>query len=772
MTKSRQDIEEEILPGIGLLSTTIRKQFMSTEEGDLFNQLVSEIITVRGTPVHLELGPAAIRYQNNLGHQNNIQSFLRRFQNSTTYGVLKQEIIKQKLIRFYSIFSSLSDNLQNVLANTSYSLALFDKRLEDEEAKENWLIDFTRDESPDILEIANQCYLDIIRHELSQCYPYYLSLTEGEQILIAKKSYSSIFLSYPLQLAKPFWLSAWMEDDSASACHIKENERLVKIKDKIKHFYPYYDYLNDSERYILIQKSYSSTILTREEWLRAFANDHSEDLVLIKEKEALRPIKDKISSYYPGYIYLDKTQRHQLATTWYSKKCLTPTMKKNDWLRALANDQHESILQIKQKIADEYQYHFGFLFKSGQSNWQEIISYMYAPDIQPEQKKSFLLHLLNRDWAYERPLWESVSYKIEASLNYFLQYPTEVAKKYVDDIANVHAFYRFFGMSSDNVVFGLQFEPGLNGVTPIVSLLDLYNYHKNRKSLSEALSIWQALRIPLNLFFDEYLEIGRFEKNPLNICLRAFVPFLVMAFFLTFGYSIVLPLATHVFLEYLLFIPSLYLSIAAASLYLHVRNETYAKLMTWWYDGYFNSPLFLANERLKMAFGEKDQCEDNVSLADCVAQYYSQKFKECEQIEEDFSKRKLSMDCNDLKNYQRYSKLKFELYLEWYDIHERVNVPIDQIPKIVHNRLKNERSELIKQIHLNNNDYISKYSNQCFTFFTDDHHKALREQCSLRNQRFVELESFTLKIDKQIKNLDDRLGTCNMTPLNGFGSPI
>ena len=624
-------------------------------------------------------------------------------------------------------------------------------------------MDFVRDEKPEIIEILNRCNLDIIKHKLTQCYTYSESLTEQEQTLLAEKPYSNIFLIYPPQLAKQFWLTAWAADNSEDTRHIKENEHKAKIKYRVKDFYPHYEYLDHDERAILIQKNYSANNLIKEDWLRAFANDDAEDLVPIKEKEALRTIKDKIATYYPGYIYLDRNQRYQLANTWYSKNILRPSMSKNDWLRALANDQQDYILQIKHTIAHEYHYHIGFLFRNAQSNWQEIIRNMYSTHIQPQQKIDFLRDLLDQDWAPKKPLWESISYNIEASLNYFLRHPSEIAKKYVDDIANAHAFYRFFGMSSDNVVFGLQYEPGHLGPAPIVNLLDLYNYHRNRKALSEALSVWQALRIPLNLFFDEYLEIGRFEKNSLNICLRAFAPFLVMAFFLTLGYSLVLPLATHVFLEYLLFIPSLYLSIAAASLYLHIRNETYGKIVAWWYDGSFNSPSFLANERLKMAFGKEDTSGNKVSLADRVAQYYTQKFEECEKIEEAFSKCKSYMSSSDLKHYQQYSKLKFELYLEWYDIHERTDVPIDQIPKIIHNRLKSEQVDLVKKIRLNNNDYASQYSHQCFTFFNSDDPKALRDQCALRNKRFVELESLTLKIEEQIQYWENHLDVCNMS---------
>lgn len=755
-------IEETIMPGISLVNKEIRQRFISTEEGFAFDSLVNQINNANNAPIYIgALGTTGIRRPN---HQHDIQKFLRLVQNSTSYSVLKKEIIKQKLILFYPIFSTLSDELQNTLASTRYSLSLFTQPL-NKEARENWLIDFIKDETPEIIEILNRCHLDIIKHELTQCYTYYESLTEEEQTLLAEKPYSNIFLIYPPQLAKPLWLTAWAADNSEDARYVKENEQKDQIKSRVRRFYPHYEYLNDDERAVLIQKNYSAELLIKEDWLSAFANDDADDLLLIKEKEALRPIKDKIKTYYPGYIYLDQNQRHQLASTWYSKQCLSSKMNKHDWLRALANDQQDFIVKIKQTIADEYQYHIGFLFKNAQSNWQTIISDMYASDTSPQEKIQFLQKRLNQDWAYENPLWESISYNIETSLNYFLHHPSEAAKKYVDDIANAHAFYRFFGMSSDNVVFGLQYEPGSLVAAPIANLLDLYNYHKNRKILAETLNIWQALRIPLNLFFDEYLEIGRFEKNSLNICLRAFIPFLVMAFFLTLGYSLVLPLATHVFLEYLLFIPSLYLSIAAASLYLHIRNETYVQIIDWWYGGYLNSPLFLANERLEMAFCNEDTSENNVSLADCVAQFYTQKFEECEKVEEAFSKCKSHMNSNDLKLYQQYSRLKFELYLEWYDIHERTNVPIDKIPKIIHDRLKNEQADLIKQIRSNNNDYVSKYSNQFMTFFNDDRHKALRDKCALRNKRFVELESLTLKIDKQIQYWENHSDACNMMPV-------
>jgi hypothetical protein len=753
MTKSKKSIEEEILPGIGLLSEKARQQFIGTEVWYLFNKIISELSAEYNAPLFLNFN---VRNKPPINIPHKIKSFIEDVQHTTTYADLKQSIIKETLIRFYPTLTNLSKEQFITIASTEYSKALFCQPV-NEHTKHQWLSDFKKDKSPQVLDILETARIDIIREELKKCYPYYVLLSESEQIILAQKTYSTtIFFSYPTSIAKTYWLTLWNTDDSSDALKIKAKEQQYNIHSRIKDFYWHYSYLDQNERSILAKTPYSLALLNKEKWLTAFSTDNSPDIIAIREKEKIRIIKNKIQEYCPETIYLNDKQRLELARTWYSQKLLPPhSMCENEWKQALANDNQESIQRIKKIVNDEYQYHLGFLFKNPQPDWQNIVREIYSDSIDSQQKISLLSNRLGKDWAYENTFLASMNHKMENSLMYFLKSPMQDAQKYANDIANAHAVYRFFGMSSENIVLGLQFELGERpGAMPVANLLDLYNYHRNRKTIAEGLNILKALSIPLNLFFDEYFEIGRFENNPLKICIRAFVPFVVMAILLTLGYSLVLPLATHVFLEYLLFIPSVYLSIAGASLYLHVRNEAYTSFMSWFYNGHFNSPLFLANQRLRMAFREEIDSNTEHSTAYLVSKYYANKFEECEKMEEAFSKSKTIVDSNDLKLYKHYSKLKFDLYIEWYDIHERKDVPIDEIPKIVQNRLAKDHIVLLKQIRSSHKDYIDKYSTHYLTFFSDERNKTLRDQSDFRKNKLIEVESLTSKIDEVIKGWD------------------
>lgn len=766
MTKSRQQIEEEIIPGIGLLTKEKRLAFNSGEEALWFNNLVANLLNSQQSVYLIDLNFSRLRRAT---AQQQILTFFARIKDSAWYASLKNTIIQAQILSFYPFLEQLPADLKSQLASQPYSQAIFSKPMT-VETKQAWFNEFICDETPGILDLVEQFRLSIIHQELLTCYPHYLFLNQSDQQLLVNKPYSMAFCSYPTVVAQDIWHNAWINDDSQDALQIKNNERLASLYYNLEHIYPFFKLLDEHDRATLAQTPYSNTLLTSpspQAWLNAFEQDESENVAAIKEKHTLRRIKDTIRAYYPAYIYLSPNARDTLARTWYSAKLTSNTpLSQEDWLRALANDSSDNIQAIKEQAHQEYQYHLGFLFRHPTPNWQAIIEHMYAPNIATEQKIADLIHRLNQDWVYQKPIWATISYNIKNSLNYLLQYPIQGAQTYVNDIANAHAFYRFFGMSSDNIVCGLQFELGerTNGL-PIVNLLDLYNYHKNRKSIKEALNIWQALRIPLNLFLDEYLEIGRFEKNPLKICLRAFIPFVVMAFFLTLGYSLVLPLATHVFLEYLLFMPSLYLSIAGASLYLHIRNEAYTNLMAWYYNGYFNCPLFQANERLKLALNEPSNTQKNHSTATLVAKYYTQKFEECEQIEAHFSKRKSFMNSTEIAQLVQCSKLKFELYLEWYDIHERVDVPIDQIPQIILNRLKKDRSDLLQQVRASNEEYVTKYSQHNLTFFRHSKNSQLRDDCALRNRKLIELESLACKITSVITGWEQQLSEHNSNSL-------
>jgi hypothetical protein len=123
-------------------------------------------------------------------------------------------------------------------------------------------------------------------------------------------------------------------------------------------------------------------------------------------------------------------------------------------------------------------------------------------------------------------------------------------------------------------------------------------------------------------------------------------------------------------------------------------------------------------------------------------------------MEQAFSKIKTVVDSNDLKLYKEHSKLKFDLYIEWYDIHERKDFPIDQIPKIVQNRLTKDHTTLLKQIRSSHKDYVDQYSKHNLTFFSDESNVQLKNKSVCLKNKLIYLESLISKIDVVIKNWD------------------
>jgi|GEM_PF-2373035 len=410
------------------------------------------------------------------------------------------------------------------------------------------------------------------------------------------------------------------------------------------------------------------------------------------------------------------------------------------WITRFCNDQSPETQAIQDDVYEHYERYFGFLFKKTR-NLRELLAMIHAlPSKSKAEQLEVIQSEIKAEWPNPASYTERLLAGVEESLGFLLKNPLKMTQKYANDICNAHMVYRFFGLSSENMVLGLGYE----GVPiPYINLLDYRSYHQNRKAIGEVLAILQTLGIPFKVFFYEYAHIARFEDNPLVICLRAFFPFLVMGVILSCAYTILLPLAAHVFLEYLLFIPTLYFSIAAAGVYIEYKNSTYTAMLEWWYGSLYKAPQFHANQRIHSAFLNDE------ALSTQVAKYYANGLEECDRIEQNYARcqSKSGLDDEQLLKRESNLKLKFDLYMEWYDLHDRQDLGTNRIPGIVLMRLRTDDKRL--QTTINDfSDEWCKLLNKKQSFFD---RPTSRENFRQLKQNLFDLEALKSKINAHLE---------------------
>lgn len=413
------------------------------------------------------------------------------------------------------------------------------------------------------------------------------------------------------------------------------------------------------------------------------------------------------------------------------------------WITRFCEDQSPEAQAIQDDVYKYYEHYFGFLFKKTRK-LRELLAIIHVlPSKSKTEQLGVIQSEIKAEWPNPASYTERLLAGVEESLGFLLKNPLKMTQKYANDICNAHMVYRFFGLSSENMVLGLGYE----GIPiPYINLLDYRSYHQNRKAIGEVLAILQTLGIPFKVFFNEYAHIARFEDNPLVICLRAFLPFLVMGIILSCAYTILLPLAAHVFLEYLLFIPTLYFSIAAAGVYIEYKNSMYTAMLEWWYGSLYKAPQFHANQRIHSAFLNDE------ALSTQVAKYYANSLEECDYIEKNYARCQSESGLDDEQLLKRESnlKLKFDLYMEWYDIHDRQDLGTNRIPGIVLTRLCTDDKRLQKKIQ-NYSDTWCDLLNRKQSFFDNP---TFREKFIGLKQSLSDLEALKSKINVYLEHVE------------------
>ncbi len=327
---------------------------------------------------------------------------------------------------------------------------------------------------------------------------------------------------------------------------------------------------------------------------------------------------------------------------------------------------------------------------------------------------------------------------LSMSISYLAQHvDVSNIKRYMDRIGDAHTFYQFFGLSTGHGGWELNY-------------LDLYNYNRNRESISSAKAVLYALISPLHAFFHEYVQIAQYEKNALSIMIRALIPILIIGLFLGGTLSLMAPLAVSELIEFLFFFPALYAAIGVASAYVELKNQAYADFITFWWGDIYQTPAFQVNPRLLRSF------DDDLERAQSIADFYILSLKACDKKEQEYALiPKGTLTTNQLDDRKKNIIRKSTLLLEWYDIHSNDELGCDETPSIIKRRLHtdglDERQQLIQNTtrytdlflgevdtHLNE---PARQTNPCLFFSLKNETRNVGQRCAEHEEKLARIES-------------------------------
>ncbi|MDF1827706.1 MAG: hypothetical protein P1U39_05460 [Legionellaceae bacterium] len=445
-----------------------------------------------------------------------------------------------------------------------------------------------------------------------------------------------------------------------------------------------------------------------------------------------------ITKFFPGLEFSDAEMRYLLSQD-YSAALLVSGPE--TWVASFCADDTPQAKTIQDEVETLYDYLFGFLFKK-KRDLRELLDMTHALALKPPANlMQGLQDMIHEEWKNPASYQERILTSLEEHLGFVYKNPLKTAKKYIDKVANAYMLYRFLGFTSEHMVLGF----GLEAVPiPSVDLLNYHILHRDRQSIHDFLGVLYTLSIPFRFFFHEYADIARFEKNPLIICLRAFLPFCVMGVILSCAYTILLPLAAHVFLEYMLFIPTLYLSIATAGAYIRYKNSTYTAMLEWWYGSLYMAPQFHANQRIETAFLHHGE------LSTRVARYYANSLEACDLIEQNYAKRESTLRESEISDREANKKFKYSLFCEWFALHDRQDLGTDRIPAIVLERLSSDKKRLQHKLKEYSDDWCILFEKKQYFFDKP----ILRERFNGLKQSLFDLEELESDIKEYLEHVD------------------
>lgn len=301
------------------------------------------------------------------------------------------------------------------------------------------------------------------------------------------------------------------------------------------------------------------------------------------------------------------------------------------------------------------------------------------------------------------PLKEALTYsEIKDSLSYLLSYGVvKEGKDFFDQMADAHGFIQAIGFSTQNE-------------SSYMSLIDVYNYFRFKKPISEAKFTASRFLQPFAPLFAEYHNITHREHNILRQVIRTLIPMLIVAAVVILVAALLTQFIIPELAFIIILIPTLYVALMLATIYVSTKDHIYHTLRAQWHGGQFKIPEFQVNERMELGFQDRRK-------ANVVRQFYVDALRLCYEKETLYQQKtegtlSNAEVCDRTENNVRISKLNFE----WYDIHCNTKMGYNDISKIVLHRLRLDIKEHCKFIQKELPGQLKKEILKLVTKITDE----------------------------------------------------
>jgi len=379
------------------------------------------------------------------------------------------------------------------------------------------------------------------------------------------------------------------------------------------------------------------------------------------------------------------------------------------------NFEQPELKSFRNKLEAHYDDDFGFLFKNNRTLEQLL---------KLNSSKEQLIKDVNADWGIES---NHVNDIYQTSYQYLFANFQLRLNNYGEEMLRAYRVYRFLGIASEHGTLNV-------GTHFTANIFELNAMHQDRHVIKSFTEILEALYKPIRPFFLELVNIAQTESNSFMICLRMFMPFIVMAIFLAFGYPAILPFALHSYIEILLFFPSVYLSLFVASQYVEFKNYLYLKFVEVLWGSKYEASIFDPTQKLNALLGP-----ENASL---VKQYYILSLENCDSLNKMYSEN----ECN-INEKKLIQEVKKGLYDELQQIRS-ITTRSDIATNIVKDRLGKYKSLFTEIYPSLVQSYVHSKENE--------HKQSLKIQLDIFKKR-----------RKLIEEIDSRLSELqtNNTPL-------
>lgn len=299
-------------------------------------------------------------------------------------------------------------------------------------------------------------------------------------------------------------------------------------------------------------------------------------------------------------------------------------------------------------------------------------------------KEKLATHIIEKLFCVNGKTWETPSETPAEVLANSLSYlwnnrVVGRAEQLVNKLADAHAFIQATSFATQNE-------------SSFLAVLDLYNYSRFADQINENKAIIASLLSPFRPIYDEYRDIGLYEKDMFLKLVRMVMPMVVAVAVVIVVAVILGPLAIPDLAFTLTLIPTLLIALGVAAKYVMVKNDIYQKgrqlLHGGWHGGVFDIPEFQISPRMISAFDDPENSnrEKAKTVAVAVREFYIKEFKRCEE-QEAFYQSKGSLSELELSGKKANFIRRRTLWLEWYDIHSNLELGHDSLPKIILARL-------------------------------------------------------------------------------------